>query len=372
MESFIYLCQKLSFLWQKALIPKNTFKSWNQSWLITISLHKHWAISETVRKGSYKIIKDVICLFPELPLRMEILTGIHSLQISHADDPYGQQVARRGFYLERSSKKQVWISLWWEKISNVQTNWVPQRTNTASKTWVNYLTILQNEASAVKNVLTFIYFTVFLLCYSEVPDCSSEQKTLWIPKRNKPLTIYTACEMLAKPFTLKVLSLVYNITAVSLLNRENALVGTMMKLPKCHQCWSEFQSILLVTTHMVPQHWKKMLWRISVVVDTHRINPKYQFLRGVFLLQKHWFTATITFFYLPKKRVIVMWAFINHNYETSQWLQSVSRGFRIQRFRYGLLLEKNKAYYLPLKKSEVKTESAKLAWFLLNLGLNLL
>lgn len=77
------------------------------TWFITINLHKHWVISETLRKGCYKIIKDIICLFPELPIRMEILTGIHSLEISHPDDPYGQQVARRGFYLEGNSKKGV-------------------------------------------------------------------------------------------------------------------------------------------------------------------------------------------------------------------------------------------------------------------------
>lgn len=128
---------------------------------IIISLHKHWAISETLRKGCYKIIKDIICPFPELPLRMETLTGIHSLEISHPDDPNGQQVARRGFYLKRNSKKGFWISLWWEKITNVQTNWVPQITNTAGKTQANYLTILQNEASAVKNVLTFYIFHCF-------------------------------------------------------------------------------------------------------------------------------------------------------------------------------------------------------------------
>lgn len=37
---------------------------------------------------------------------MEILTGVHSLEVSHSDDPYGQQVAGRGFYLEKNSTKQ--------------------------------------------------------------------------------------------------------------------------------------------------------------------------------------------------------------------------------------------------------------------------
>lgn len=62
-----------------------------------------------------------------------------------------------------------------------------------------------------------------------------------------------------------------------------------------------------------------------------------------------------------------MWAFVNRNYEISQWLQIVSRGFRIQRFRYGLPLEKNKTYYLPPKKP-IKTESAKLPLFPLNIS----
>lgn len=100
---------------------KHRGKGWNSSkqqgltWFITINLHKHWVISETLRKGCYRIIKYIICLFPEFPVGMEILTGIHSLEISHPDDPYSQQVARRGFYLERNSKKGFWISFWWEK-----------------------------------------------------------------------------------------------------------------------------------------------------------------------------------------------------------------------------------------------------------------
>jgi len=37
---------------------------------------------------------------------MEVLTGVHSLEISHPDDPYGQQVAGRGFYLEKNGTKE--------------------------------------------------------------------------------------------------------------------------------------------------------------------------------------------------------------------------------------------------------------------------
>lgn len=90
--------------------------------------------------------------------------------------------------------------------------------------------------------------------------------------------------MLEKPFTLKLLSLVYNITTVSLWNRLNALVGTMMKLSKCHQV------LIRVTVNPPRNHpygpvaLKKILWQVSVVVDSHGINPKYHFLRGVFPL----------------------------------------------------------------------------------------
>lgn len=77
---FIYVCQKLFFLWEKVLILKSqVLKStrkhrnniqWNSSkqqgltWFITIRLHKHWVILEILGKCCYTIIKENLLPVP--------------------------------------------------------------------------------------------------------------------------------------------------------------------------------------------------------------------------------------------------------------------------------------------------------------------
>lgn len=64
-------------------------------------------IQKHLEKSAIQLWKKTCCLYPEIQLRMEILTGVHSLEISHPDDPYGQQVAGRGFYLENGTKQSM-------------------------------------------------------------------------------------------------------------------------------------------------------------------------------------------------------------------------------------------------------------------------